>query len=272
MFESAFGVDTSGQAVGFNPASLHTAVAGRTRSGKSVTVYSILSDASEQPWVRVVGIDPTGVLLGPMADEKSLDFALGTSPESLEGALTLLQRVEREMDRRIAKLMHLGVDQIPASAYSDPRLGAILLVLEEYAGLLAAMVKSQAEEVRRIVGRVLREGSKAAVHVLTILQRPEAAVLHDRAQYARAIVMAVENADSVRMLLPSATPEQTEQLLRATPGRGFIAEAGRPLRFFRADYMTYPQYAAAVRASSALKGATFEGNASRSDARQPGEN
>lgn len=271
MPDSAFGVDESGQAVTFSPASLHTAVAGRTRSGKSVTVYSILSDASEQPWVRVVGIDPTGVLLGPMSDGKPLDFALGTSPESLGGALALLARVEREMDRRIAKLMLLGVDQIPPSAYCDPRLGAILLVLEEYAGLLAAMTKAQAEEARRVVGRILREGSKAAVHVLTILQRPEAAVLHDRAQYARAIVMAVENADSVRMLLPSATPEQTEQLLGASPGRGFIAEAGRPLRFFRADYMTYSQYAMSVRATSANKTATFEGNASRSDARQPEE-
>ncbi|MBP2437244.1 FtsK/SpoIIIE domain-containing protein [Microbacterium amylolyticum] len=248
-----FGTAEDGTRVAYHPASLHTVLAGRTRSGKSVAAYRMLSDAVQIPWVRLCGIDPTGVLLGPASEGKDSDFALGTSPEKIAHAVEVLQSVERLMDSRIARLMRLGIDQLPPHVYEDPRVGAVVCVLEEYAGLVTAAGKKQADEIRRVVGRLLREGSKAAIHVMTILQRPEAAVLHDRAQYARAIVMAVENADSVKMLLPNATPEQTKQLIEAHPGRGFLAEAGVPLRFFRSDYVTYPQYATIVREASARK-------------------
>ncbi len=259
MTDLAFGIDEDGKPVSFDPAALHTVLAGRTRSGKSTTAYRILSEASEQSWVRIVGLDPTGVLLGPLASGKPLDFALGTSPGALCGGIELLQRVEAEMDRRIGKLMPFGVDQIPASAYSDPRLGAILLVLEEYPGLLAAMTRGQADETRRIISRLHQEGSKSAIHVMTIVQRPTAEALRDRAQLGRAVLMAVENADSVRMLASSASPEQVERLIGAPPGRGLVAEVGRPLRFFRSDYMTYTQYVASVQASSTRKAPLFGG-------------
>ncbi|MFV0433359.1 MAG: hypothetical protein ACK5LO_05200 [Leucobacter sp.] len=266
-----FGVDEHGQKAMYHPAKLHTVLAGRTRSGKSVTAYKILADAARVPWVRIVGCDPTGILLGPASAGKEEDFALGTSPAALAHAEAVLQNVEKLMDSRIDRLMALGVDQVPEHVYTDPRVGAVILVMEEYAGLLAAADKKKSEEIRRIVGRVLREGSKAAIHLMTILQRPEAAVLHDRAQYARAVVMAVENGDSVRMLLPMATPEETEKLVSAAPGRGFLMEAGSPLRFFRSDYCTYEQYAAIMREAAAQKAPLFSGQGERSEPRQPEE-
>ncbi|GAA2843260.1 hypothetical protein GCM10010471_27710 [Leucobacter komagatae] len=265
-----FGVDENGARVSFHPAKLSSVLAGRTRSGKSVTAYRILAECAEVSWVRLVGCDPTGILLGPAASGKPDDFALGTSPQALEHAVAVLRNVEGLMDERISKLMELGIVQIPAHVYTDPRVGAVLVVLEEYAGLLAAADKKAGEEVRRIVGRLLREGSKAAVHVMTILQRPEAAVLHDRAQYARAIVMAVENADSVKMLLPMAAPEEVERLVASKPGRGYLMEAGEPLKYFRADYVTYETYAAIVREASARKQPVFPRQGSdESDPRQP---
>lgn len=267
-----FGIDEHGYRVAYHPAKLHSILAGRTRSGKSVSAYGILVQVSEIPWVKILGIDPTGILLGPMSEGKESDFALGTSPAALAHAIELLQNLENLMDERISRLMALGIDQIPAEIYTDPRVGAIVLVLEEYAGLLAACDKKQGDEVRRIVGRVLREGSKATLHVLTILQRPEAAILHDRAQYARAVVMAVENADSVKMLLPMADPEQVERLVSAEPGRGYLMEAGQPLRFFRGDYIDYATYASIVRTAAARKPPVLSSwQGSRSEARQPNE-
>lgn len=254
-----FGVDENGSRVAFHPAKLHTVLAGRTRSGKSVTAYRILAECADVPWVRLVGCDPTGILLGPAAAGKPDDFALGTSPQALEHAVAVLRNIENLMDVRIAKLMELGIDQIPAHVYTDPRVGAMIVVLEEYAGLLAAADKKAGEEVRRIVGRLLREGSKAAVHVMTILQRPEAAILHDRAQYARAIVMAVENADSVKMLLPMSAPEEVERLVSSKAGRGFLMEAGEPLKYFRSDFVEYETYAAIVREATARKPPVFSG-------------
>ncbi|QIK63786.1 hypothetical protein G7068_11770 [Leucobacter viscericola] len=264
-----FGTDENGYRVRFHPAKLHTVLAGRTRSGKSVTAYRILAECAEVPWVRLVGCDPTGILLGPASAGKPDDFALGTSPKALEHAIAVLKNIEQLMDQRISKLMELGIDQIPEHVYTDPRVGAVVVVLEEYAGLLAAADKKAGEEIRRIVGRILREGSKAATHVMSILQRPEAAVLHDRAQYARAIVMAVENADSVKMLLPMTSPEEVERLVSSKPGRGYLMEAGEPLRYFRADYVTYEAYAAIVREASARKQPVFpRQGADSSDPRQ----
>lgn len=269
---SEFGTTENGDRVLFHPASLHSVLAGRTRSGKSVTAYRILAEAAMTPWVRLCGVDPTGVLLGPASAGKDCDFALGTSPAQIAHALEVLGAIEKLMDSRISRLMRVGIDQVPPHVYMDPRVGAVLCVLEEYAGLLAAADRKQAEEIRRIVGRILREGSKAAVHVMTILQRPEAAVLHDRAQYARAIVHSVENKDTAVMLLPSATPVQIEQLLKAQQGRGFVAEAGEPMQFFRADYVTYEQYAAIVREASAKKPPLLGQGADLSAPRQPEEN
>lgn len=260
MSDVDFGTDRDGVRVSFDPASLHTVVAGRTRSGKSVTVYSILADCAALPWVRLTGLDPSGILLGPASAGKPDDFALGTSPAALEHAISVLKNVESLMDKRIANLMRLGVDHIPISVSRDERVGAVLLVLEEYAGTLASASKFGGVEIRRIVGRVLREGSKAAVHCLTVMQRPESTLLHDRGQYARAIVMGLENADSVRMLLPGATPHQVAQLIRAKTGQGFFAEASQPTRFFRADFTPYITYNARMRIHSAQKLPLFGAN------------
>ncbi|MFV4912179.1 FtsK/SpoIIIE domain-containing protein [Microbacterium lacticum] len=251
-----FGIDTFGRSVTFDPTAGHTIVSGATRSGKSATSYAVISQVARDDAVQIVGIDPTGILLTPHANpERAYQFALSTSPGDIELALEILRMVEREMDSRNRRLSKIGLDKVPGDWLSE-RFPALLLVLEEYAGLLAAVdPKTQRPEIVRIVGRVLREGAKASVHVFTILQRPEAAVLHDRAQYSRRITHRLDNGDSVRMVLESATPEQVTELMNVPPGHGLVHLAGDPIRRFATRYLDYADYHAHVSAASAGRSA-----------------
>lgn len=243
----AFGVDRMGEPVEFDPCSAHTVLSGATRGGKSATAYSIFAQIADDPCVAVVGVDPSSILLTPF-ERAGGGVVTGSSPAALDRAVEMFQGVEKEMDERNRRLSLRGLDKVPAD-WISPRLPAIVLVLEEYAGTLSATNKDQRAEVVRIVGRVLREGAKSSIHACTVIQRPEAAVLHDRAQYARRISHRLDNGDSVRMLFEKATPDEVARIMDLRPGEGIIHDAGSPYRVFKSRYLEYPAYVAHVRAA-----------------------
>lgn len=243
----AFGVDRMGVDVTYDPCSAHTALTGATRGGKSGTAYALLAQVADDPSVAVVGIDPSSILLTPF-ERAGGGVVTGSSPAALDRAVEMLQNLESEMDERNRRLSLKGLDKVPAD-WISPRLPAIVSVFEEYAGTLSATSKEQRAEVVRIVGRILREGAKASIHALTIIQRPEAATLHDRAQYARRIGHRLDNSDSVRMLFEKATPDEVAQIMDLRPGEGIIHDAGEPYRRFKSRWLEYPAYVAHVRAA-----------------------
>src|SRR5699024_12543066 len=65
----------------------HTVVAGATRSGKSVFSYVVLSQLARLPFVQVVGVDPSGLLLAPFVDAGAEHLALGTAVDKLHAAV-----------------------------------------------------------------------------------------------------------------------------------------------------------------------------------------
>lgn len=239
----------------FDPCSGHTVLSGATRSGKSVGSYTMLALTARLPRVQIVGIDPSSILLHPHSIERPTDFALGTSPESLDKAVDLLRTLEKIMDDRTVRLLTLGKDKLSVSDMSDES-PAILLVLEEYAGFLSSFGnskegKANREECIRIIGRILREGAKVLIHAFTIIQRPEANILHDRAQYARRISYRLDNADSVKMLFDVET-ETVGLITNLTPGELFYHRAGDPMIFARSPFIDYPTYRSLVMDSAHL--------------------
>ena len=220
----------------------HTVVAGATRSGKSVFSYVVLSQLARLPFVQVVGVDPSGLLLAPFVDAGEEHIALGTSVDDLNAAVDVLTWTETEMDARIRRLRKLGTDKLVDFTEDMP---VLVVVLEEYAGLIAAMEgvdKKKVNEVKRIVGRLLREGAKAGITCFTILQRPEANILHDRTQYARRVSFRLDNNDSVTMLAEAATDHEQGRILELTPGRALFMESGDPSLFITAPEMDYCEY------------------------------
>lgn len=237
-------LDWTEQPVTIDPMSMHTVVSGATRSGKSVGCYAILSQVSRIPYVTIVGIDPSSVLLAPHAEGRRGDFALGTSPDSLEHSLEILHWLESEMDRRTSMLLDLRTDKLTEEHVSR-ETPAVLLVLEEFAGYQAAlegMDKKQKAEALRVIGRLLREGAKTLIHVFTIIQRPEAATLPERSQYSRRISFRLDNDDSVRMIFEGASDECRAAVKNFQPGRALLHEAGEDMRPVTVPYLEYPDY------------------------------
>jgi hypothetical protein len=218
-----------------------------------------LAGVSRNQSIAVVGCDPSSVSLAPFADATTggdPHIFLGTSDATLLALLEFLVYLLAIMDGRITQLRRAGLDKLRPS----PGLPTILLVLEEYAGLLAACdaydaIRKPGERIKPLIlghiGRILREGAKVQILVWAIIQRPDAAIIGgaDRAQFSRRITHRLDNADGVRMLNEDADPDTIQRLMQAKPGIGLLNEAGEPLRFFRSVLIDYPTYAAYVRAN-----------------------
>lgn len=243
--ESTVARTADGGVINWSSTSGHTLVTGQTGSGKSVTAYLLLATAAMNSAVQVVGVDPSGVLGAPWSAVHSADWVCSADPERV---IPLLEAVVDEMDRRTRALGRSGLDSIPDD-WLGPRRGlyAIRVVLEEYAGLLAAVDRKTGQEITRLVGRLLREGRKARINVLTILQRPEAAVLHDRGQYQDLFLHLLESRVSVEMVLDGASDDDVHLLTTSAPGRGGYKRIGPgPVAYFAVPYQEFSDYAARV--------------------------
>ncbi len=228
----------------------HTIVQGVTRSGKSVWTYGFLASVARLSHVVVAGVDPTGLLFRPFEGSRHAEWqAAGLA--DLGELEKVLSRLVDEMDRRIAGLP-LDRDTIEVS----PERPLLVVVLEEYAGLLRALdaAKTKGDDpgarVRALVGRLLAEGAKAGVRVLILVQRAEAAVVgaFERAMCSLRISFRTDNRASVELLHPGADPLIADQHTTADVGIALMSAPGRPLTRIRAPYIGgYPEYVKAIR-------------------------
>jgi len=255
----------SGEIAGFDGhEAAHQIVIGQTRSGKSITNYFLLSQVAFDPLIAVIGLDASGLTLAPFADSGQ-DFVVTGSADVTHYAVVLENAVAL-MDYRTVSMRQLGVDNFVPSETAP----TVLVLLEEYAGVLAACDAHDAsvKPVERIkprvlgaVGRLLREGAKTQILVWTVIQRPDAAVVGgaDRAQYARRVTHRVDSAEAVKMLNESATDADMARVLSFAPGVGLLNEPGRPYRYFRSAYLTYADYVERVKARYIPKNFIFDG-------------
>lgn len=62
----------------------HWLMQGITRSGKSALTYAILSQCVQMPHVKIVGVDPTAILLGPHRDQTMVHTGTGDMEKVVE--------------------------------------------------------------------------------------------------------------------------------------------------------------------------------------------
>lgn len=243
-------VDENGLPVVWEPTQVgHMVISGITRTGKSKGSQSLIVGTC-LPWVQYIGIDPSAGLLKPLKhfSGRPGDFVLGSDLGWIDNAVTLLERCVEVMRERISSLG--WAEKISDFSTETP---VIVLVLEEYANFLVALEghgkdgKKLKTRVVSLVGTLLREGAKVGVTVLTILQRAEAAVLHDRSQYSLRISYRQDNRDSVAMLFDAPEKEDISRVVALCPGRGVIADNGAPLRWFQTPNPDYSTYVETVR-------------------------
>lgn len=214
----------------------HTLVVGSTGAGKSTQVYSLITQSLMKPHTRVCGIDPSNTTLRGFPREDAV-CGLG-DPEAIEGFLTDLVA---ELDRRMSALP-ADSDLLPISD-EYPRT---LIVLEEYVSLIRALEiadKKLCTRVRGLIARILLEGRKVRMSVLTVAQRPDANYLGglERAQHGLRIAFRLDTAEGLKMTIPEAVDQAAEHAA-APAGVALVAMPGRPLTRLQAPYVSYADY------------------------------
>lgn len=241
-------------------AGLHVAIQGATRSGKSALCYGYLSALAYRDDVLVCGVDPTGILLIPFVAGRGSAW-IATTGTDAQAVADALEAITAQMDDRIAGLVRDGRDKV--STFT-PTLPAVVVVLEEYPGLLSQLVKDDeangrkttariAPKVERAAGRIIKEGAKVGVTVLVLAQRMSAKAIEtdDRSNLPVRITLRVDNGDAVAMLHDGIDRSGLDVLRQFPPGRGLIEAPGLPLQKFQADYTDYDTYRARVAAGIA---------------------
>jgi S-DNA-T family DNA segregation ATPase FtsK/SpoIIIE len=236
--------------------SLHLAIQGATRSGKSMTVNVLLAGLAGQPLI-LAGIDPTGILFNPWRDYPNGELRhLGTL--EMGAALEVLRRLVILMDDRVRYLMRSDLDQLNPDDRSNP---VVLVVLEEYPGILAACASQdvvdgskQAERLEPLlklcVRRLIQEGAKVNIRVLIISQRADAAIIDGptRSNIGTRLSMRLDNRDAVAMLHPNAPADLVALFPSFEPGVGVAEIPGRGMQLFKSDFLEYRDYVEHVRA------------------------
>lgn len=226
----------------------HAIVQGVTGSGKSAFAYALLAQLVRDPAVRVAGIDPTGLLLRPFAATPDAEWQV-RGLANLAAVETLLVRLVAEMDTRIAA-MPADRDRVELG----PDRPVLLVVLEEYPGLLRALDAADTKtgkRVRGLVSRLLAEGRKAGVRVLLLAQRAEASVVgaFERAMCGLRLSFRTDTRASVELLHPGTDPDTADAHADALPGVALVSRPGAGLTRLRAPWLgPYSAFCAAVHA------------------------
>lgn len=235
--------------------SSHMLICGEVRSGKSVLTYLLVGElAAHFETVRMVGIDPTSVLLGPVHDRFPDPWIVLGSTDHLRMSETL-DGLVAEMDRRLLMLRRAGLDKFDTFSRTLPLM---VIVLEELPAIVRSLDSfdkvSGAKPADRLAGRarlaierLLSEAAKVGFRVVALAQRPDADVIggYSRAQMPTRVALRMSAAEDFRMALSDVTPELAEQAMNSPAGVGLIRTPGTdPLRRFRVDHV--PSYQAFV--------------------------
>ncbi|MCD2191723.1 FtsK/SpoIIIE domain-containing protein [Actinomycetospora soli] len=219
----------------------HCVAQGSTGSGKSSWTYGQLAPLVRRRDVRVVGIDPSGLLWRPWpTDPWRVSGVAGDLTEHRQ----VLRELCAEMDRRLtvlpARSDNLATDEV------TPLLAVFL---EEYAALVRAaelVDKRTGAEVRQLVGRLFSEGRKVGLRLVLIVQRADASIVDGaiRAQATLRVSFASE-ADGIRMLHPAHVIDPDEHSI-ADPGVCAVTAPRVGTFRARSTLLAYADYCAAV--------------------------
>ncbi len=255
----ALGVDIGGNPIYFDLAKMpHALIAGRTGSGKSVFVQSIIMSIVYHftpDKCKLLIIDPKGVDFSLWQDIPHMITPVVTDANM---AVNTLKWAVREMEDRYKKLKDLGVQnlegynesvadlrergekitkQVPVG--TDPETGALefeeqeldlsdmpylVIVIDEVADLMSVARK----EVEACIQRLAQKARAAGMHIVAATQRPDTSVITGviKANFpTRISFQARSNIDSMTTL----GEKGAEQLLPS--GDMLFSEAGRvPVR------------------------------------------
>ncbi|GAA2887467.1 hypothetical protein GCM10010472_52240 [Pseudonocardia halophobica] len=219
----------------------HMICQGQTRSGKSTWTYGLLAQLAHRRTVRIAGVDASGLTLRPFAVADRVVSGLA----DLDRVEHVLAALVDDMDTRLTA-MPVDRDVLPV----DDHHPLILVVLEEWPGILRALDTAdtrQGKRVRALVARLLAESHKVGMRVLLLAQRAEATIVGaaERAQCAGRLSFRVDSPEAVK-LLHAGAEDLAPDHAGADPGIALYTWPGLPVGRLRAPYLSYAEYARAV--------------------------
>lgn len=206
----------------------HGAIQGVTRSGKSITVNTLLAHAALMPDVQTVIIDPNLAAVAPWwrtAHTVSADIAP-------DGPTEILRSLREEMDRRQSIFWSKRTDKITDFS---PEVPLILLVIDEVSNYTNWGDRKKAEAFRAELQAVASQGAKFGIRLWLLGQKLEAAVLNTatRTNLTSRISHRVDTMEDFLHLFPDGRDLEVNAADRSIPqGIGIAAVQGMttPLR------------------------------------------
>ena len=225
----------------------HWAIQGRTRSGKTSTLYGVLYQAVKQGAV-IGGIDPDGILFDPLEAYPRPDLrASGATPaENLEA----MQSLVAEMEQRIEWLRRSHLDKIPLTQFP-----LVMAVFDEFPKTLAsaeaddkATGRKPAERIQpqifHALSRLIFESAKVGFRVVLVSQRADASVIGGavRANIGTFICFGIDR-QGVAMFWPYLDSEAQDQPANYRPGEALVSLPTSPEPVHaQMDYLAYGEY------------------------------
>ncbi|MEU8962701.1 FtsK/SpoIIIE domain-containing protein [Streptomyces sp. NPDC048491] len=165
------GWDEDGTPIALNLAlSAHALIAGATRSGKSITVNTLLAYASLMRDVRLIVIDPN---LGAVAPWWRTAYKVSDSIHPDEPT-EILRRVREEMQRRERLFWSGRTDRI---TNFSPDMPLIVLAIDEVANYTRHPNRKAHERFEAELLTIASQGAKFGVRLWLLTQKPSADVL-----------------------------------------------------------------------------------------------
>ncbi|MGO8748545.1 MAG: DNA translocase FtsK [Thermoguttaceae bacterium] len=160
----------------------HLLVAGGTGSGKTIFLYSVI--------LSLVTVHTPRTLELLIVDPKQTDFAVfGSLPhlrgkrvitDAAKGVESLKEIAAHDLQSRSDMLQKARCRDIKTFNLADPAakpMAPLVVIIDEYADLVAVLPKKDREEFDRIVSRLAARGRNVGIHLVIATQRPTADVV-----------------------------------------------------------------------------------------------
>jgi hypothetical protein len=159
----------------------HILVAGGTGSGKTIFLYSVvlsLVSAHTDKTLELVVIDP-----------KQTDFTVFGKLKHLRngevitdadrGVEVVREIAEHDMQQRSDQLQKAKCRDIKAYNLANPKkpMRPLVVVIDEYADLVAVLGKKDKEDFERVISRITARGRNVGIHLILATQRPTADIV-----------------------------------------------------------------------------------------------
>lgn len=181
----------------------HLLVAGRTGSGKSVALHSIIRSVLKQPDVRLCLIDPKQVEFEEYRHDAALIEDVVTDPQD---ALEVLARLVRRMNEGFEELKRHHVKSIDELTSRGISRNRVVVVVDELADLLM----TGDPLIERHLIRLAQKGRAVGIHLVLATQRPTVDVLSGllKANVPSRLAFQVASALESRVILDNGGAEK----------------------------------------------------------------